>query len=508
MARQLIINTFCCSRWTQLTLFLVTLLSHFTTTATYHSGAPQELLKGFNTAPDLSTSSFETVLSDSVGNYSLGFLRVNQNQLSLAVIHVPSKEPLWIANTNKFARWSDQTRIIFNGSLVISDTHTGLFWSTYTDGDRVRISNTSNLLIEKVTGTISILWQSFQFPYNTLMENQNFTSAMQLVSSNALYSMKLGSNFIGFYAKFNMHPISDHDTMHGELYLKHNPLQAKARVFEGEGPIRVILNPDGYLGMYQNGSTPVDVQPFSTFQQPGLGNRRIRLEPDGNLIAYFWTGSSWVVDFKQISDPCELPSTCGSYGLCQPGKGCSCLDDRKEYISGSCEIPGNRKKVAGGDFCGLFDRKYRVLRKYGVELPYKEIMAYTRKSSLAKCESACEEVCTCWGAVYSNTSGFCYTIDYPIQTLVAVEDETKMGYFKVKEGGGKKKMVVWLGVGIGLLCGVVLIFLGVMWLFWKRAAREKRRYVEEEGVARGVGSYRDLGSTKLKALELSQTQSS
>ncbi|KAI3790836.1 hypothetical protein L2E82_04190 [Cichorium intybus] len=502
MARLLIITTPGRSGWTML-LLVVTLLSHLTTTLTAGTMTPQELLRGFSAQcnVDSSTSSFQTLLSDSVGNYSLGFLQVNKNQLALAVIHVPSEEPLWIASTNRLARWSDRTRISFNGSLVISDPHTGLFWSSYTDGDRVRISNTSNLLIEKVNTSVSVLWQSFQFPYDTLMENQNFTNAMTLVSSNGRYSMKLGSNFIGFYAKFNVDSNSDPDS--GQIYLKHHPLEAKARVFEGQGPIRIVLNSDGYLGMYQNGSTPVDVQPFSSFQQPGSGNRRIRLEPDGNLIGYFWTGSSWVTDFKQISDPCELPSACGSYGLCQPGKGCSCLDNRTEYNSGHCDIPGNQKEDSGGDFCGLIDRNYRVLRTYGVQLPQKEIKAYTIKSSLEKCESSCEEVCTCWGVVYSNTSGFGYTIDYPIQTLVGVQDETKMGYFKLKEGSGKKKLVVWLVVGIGSSCGAILLFLGVMWMFWKRSAREKRSYVEEEGVGEGVGPYTDLGSDNLKSIELS-----
>ncbi|KAI3738173.1 hypothetical protein L2E82_28193 [Cichorium intybus] len=460
-------------------LFLLTFLSH--------PIAAEELLKGFIATPDSSVSSFQPLLNDSVGNYSLGFLRVDRTQLALAVIHVPSQEQLWIAGKSPLARWSSQTRLSFNGSLVISDSHTGVLWSSYTDGSRVRLSNTSNLLIEMVGDTTPlILWQSFDFPYNTLMETQIFTSAMTLVSSNGMYSMKLGPDFIGFYSRFadNSDP--------GHLYYQHNPMEAKARVLKGQGPIRAMLNPDGFLGLYQNGSTPVDLQSFSTFQQPGTGSRRLRLETDGNLIGYYWTRSSWIVDFKQIPNLCDLPSSCGPYGLCQPGKGCSCVDNRTDYSSGRCG-------TSGGDFCG---KKHGVLRRTGVELPNKEIMAYTIMSSLEKCERVCEENCTCWGAVYSNTSGFCYTIDYPIQTVVEVLDVTKAGYFKVREGARKDNKVVGLWIGLGLLCGLVLILGGVV--LYKREKRGVKGYVEEEGVNGGVGPYKNLGSESFKSIELSE----
>ncbi|KAI3683854.1 hypothetical protein L1987_84369 [Smallanthus sonchifolius] len=456
--------------------------------------AAQELLKGFTATPDSSVASFQPLLIDSVGNYSLGFLRVDQTQLALAVIHVPSHEQLWVAGKGVLARWSSQTRLSFNGSLVISHSRTGVLWSSHTDGDRVRLSNTSNLLIEMVGDGSLIIWQSFDFPYNTLMENQNFTSAMTLVSSNGLYSMKLGPDFIGYYAKF----AASSDP--GLLYFQHNPMEVKAQINKDQGSIRAVLSPDGFLGMYQNGTAPVDIQPFSSFQQPGTGNRRVRLEPDGNLIGYYWARSSWLVDFKQVSDPCDLPSSCGPYGLCQRGKGCSCLDNRTSYTSGRC-VAGDIK-ASGDDLCR---KKYEVLRRIGVELPNKEIMAYTIMSSLEKCERACEEKCTCWGAVYSNTSGFCYTIDYPVQTLVEVLDDTKVGYFKVREGAGKDNTQTRLWVGLGLFFGLislVLVIGGV--ILYKKESRGVKGYVEEEGVNGGVGPYKNLGSSSFKSIELSE----
>ncbi|KAL6998127.1 hypothetical protein U1Q18_008255 [Sarracenia purpurea var. burkii] len=458
----------------------------------------QELLSGFTATPDPSVSSFQALLSDSTGNYSLGFLRVNQVQLALAVVHFPSSEPFWVANPTRPARWSKSTRVFFNGSLVISEPHTGVLWSTETAGDRVWLSNTSNLEVQKLDESKSIIWQSFDFPSDTLVENQNFTSTMSLVSSNGLYSMRLGSDFMGLYARFNRDSDSD------QAYLKHKALEAKASVIEGQGPIYLLLNSNGYLGMYQNGSTPVDVQSFSSFQQPGSGIRRVRIEPDGNLKGYFWTGSTWVLDYQAISDPCELPSSCGSYGLCQPGKGCSCLDNRTAYNSGKCGSPENNY----GDFCGPDGAKYRILRTNGVDLPYKELMGYEKMGSLDQCERACEANCTCWGVVYSNSSGFCYMINYPIQTLLGVGDKSKEGYFKVRESAGKKDREVGYGVGIGLLCGAVLVFAGAVgfgYRFWRRNREVGGSgYAEEDGGGVVVGPYKNLRSESFRSIELSE----
>ncbi|KAM5559576.1 PAN domain-containing protein [Rosa sericea] len=492
------INSVTRLRATQLLLCTLTILlfSPTTTTATTLS----ELPRGFKATPDSSTQTFQPLLSDSTGNFSLGFLRVNKTQLALAVLHVPSSEPFWIANPSQLARWSDRTHLTFNGSLVLSDPQTKTYWSTHTDADHVILLNNSNLLIQSANQNEAPAWQSFDFPTNTLVENQNFTSKMVLISSNGLYSMRLGPDFIGLYANFNEG--SD------QIYLRHKAMEAKTDIVENKGPIYAQINPDRYLGMYQTGNPlPADVQKFNSYQTPITGFLRVRLEPDGNLVGYFWDGSKWVLDYQAISQTCELPSACGSYGLCNAGNGCSCLDNRTEFASGECFA------AQSGDFCseGIPRNNFWVLRRNGVEPPYKELMGYQTTSSVEQCERLCEKNCSCWGAVFNNASGFCYMMDYPIQTLVGVGDETKMGYFKVREGAGRKKINAGVGVGIGVMCGVVLILVGIVgvWRFrvWKRkrgGGAVKSRFMEQNG---GVspGPYKDLGSASFRSIEMGST---
>ncbi|KAK9126487.1 hypothetical protein Scep_015333 [Stephania cephalantha] len=398
-----------------------------------------ELAKGFAATPDSSISSFQSFLVDPNGNFSFGFLRIQQSQLALAVLHAASSEPIWVANTST-TQWADSTTLIFNGSLILSNSKTGTHWSTRSEGDRLVLRNNSNLQIQKFeegdTGP-SIPWQSFDSPSNTLIENQNFTANMSLV--NGAFSMKLGGNFIGLYTNF---------INQNQIYWKHTAMEAKASIIQGEGPIYARISPNGFLGTYQNEKAPVDVLPFNTFQRPTSGISLIRLESDGNLKSYYWNGSAWILDFTAITEDCELPNFCGQFAVCTPGNGCECLNNKTEYHRpGDCarheSQQGSIKSCTG----------HSIIRKTGVELPYKELMEFEKMGSLSECESDCERNCSCRGAVYNNGSGYCYRLEYEIGTLVGVGDEEKIGYFKVVGGEGRWEegtgVCCWCGVGCG-----------------------------------------------------------
>ncbi|XP_057984236.1 PAN domain-containing protein At5g03700 [Malania oleifera] len=459
----------------------------------------EQFLNGFKASPDPSIPSFQPLLNDSTGQFSLGFLRVNRTQLALAVVHVSSTEPLWQANMTRLPRWSEPTQLTFNGSLVISDPHSEVFWSTRSTGDRVRLLNTSNLQVQKLDGSLSVVWQSFDFPTDTLVDNQNFTADMSLVSSNGVYFMRLGDNFLGLYANFKHEQNSD------QIYWRHRALEAKADIIAGKGRIYARISSDGYLGMYQTEDTPVDVEAFDTFQRTVPGILRLRLEPDGNLKGYYLDGSIWVLAYQAIQDECDLPSRCGPYSLCQPGGGCSCLDNRTDHTVGECSPAG------AGDLCGDAEGENEqnetwVFTRRGVDLAYKELMRFEKMGSVEECESACERNCSCWGVVFNNASGFCYAVDYPIQTLIGVGDEGKVGYFKVWKGARKKvKGVVGLRVGLGLLGGAAVSFLAVIGVGSYRMRRRKREiggHAAEDG-GENTGRYKTLGSASFRSLELS-----
>ncbi|XP_010543463.1 PREDICTED: PAN domain-containing protein At5g03700 [Tarenaya hassleriana] len=454
----------------------------------------QELVKGFEAIPDSTVDSFQTLLADPDGNFSFGFLRVNRTRLSLAVIHRNLSDPVWVSDPTRSASWSGKTRLFFNGSLVITDRSSRVEWSTGTDGDRVVLRNDSNLQVEKTKPSQTVVWQSFDFPSNTLVENQNFTSAMTLVSPNGLYSMRLGNDFIGLYA----------DDSH-QMYWKHKALEAKAKIEDGSGPVHIRINPNGYLGMYQRGNTPVDVEAFNSFQRPTTGLLILRLEPDGNLRGYLWDGSQWALNYQAISDTCELPNPCGPYSLCTPGSGCSCIDKQTRPGPGFGGCTHSTQDQS--DLCDGAPARFTVLRRNGVEVPFKELREHKTASSSEECEAFCEEKCECWGSVYNNGSGFCYLVNYPIHTMLGVADEGKVGYFKLREGVGKgKRWEVGSTVGIAFVCGTVLVLTVAMGFVglrvWRRERRVSRILEEDGGLS--PGPYKDLGSDSFNSIEMSR----
>ncbi|KAL5060173.1 hypothetical protein RYX36_031777 [Vicia faba] len=486
---------------TILFFFLSTSLPFLATT----TSIPQELLKGFSTTLLSTSTSFQPVLTDPTGNFSFGFLRHNQNDLQLAVVHTPSLEPLWIANPTQLVSWADTTRLFFNGSLVLSDPKRSITWSTNTDGDRVVLLNTSNLQIQNKAP----LWESFHFPRDTLVQDQNFTTNMTLVSSNRLYSLQLGNNFMGLYILNSGEEQGKSLSLSKRLFLlywKRTALQAKAKVIIGAGPISARVSIEGYIGMYQTSSKPIDVQKFNSFQQTSSTSfLLVRLESDGNLKGYYWdsTKSTWLLNYQAITESCGLPNPCGSYGLCTPGESsCSCLDNQTSFKSGGCLDDSGRD----GELCGVDgiggEKNYMILRRNGVEPPHKELLEEVTTLSLEECEELCEKNCRCWGALYNNQTGFCYVMDYPIGTMLGTEDESKMGYFKVRKGARKRNKVgVIIGIVVVFFVGVIIIGGVICVLRW----RKKKVSMKEEDNWASSGPYKNLRSKSFSSIEMSNS---
>ncbi|XP_020249392.1 PAN domain-containing protein At5g03700-like [Asparagus officinalis] len=381
------------------------LLLFSTTVLTTSSSNNHEILqRGFSATPDPSSSlRFQPILTDPTSTFSFGFLRINSSLLDLSVIHLPSSFPLWRAIPSRPVSWSHSTSLSFNGTtLHLSDTTTTPVpsWSTPTpadvigDGYKLVLLNSSNLQIAHKDQNQAVPWQSFDYPSDTIVQHQNFTSQSTLSSTNQRFSMSLGPTYLGLYMQHLGVP-------YRPMYWKRTALQAKAQIVLSQGPIYARLEPTGFLGLYQNETAIVDVISFDTFNAGIKKNlRRLTLEHDGNLKAYYWNGSDWVSDFEAISQICDLPATCGAYSLCHV----------KEQQCGGCvdnSTDGGCFPADSGDLCGSGGGGFHVVRRAGVDLANKDLIGFQRVESLQECEMLCERNCSCWGAVYNNVSRDC-----------------------------------------------------------------------------------------------------
>lgn len=460
----------------------------------------QELRRGFSATHDQSYSQFQPVLADPTGAFALGFLRVNTTLLDLAVLHLPSAFPLWRAIPDHPAPWSAPASLSFDGGLVLTDRAANkVLWSaaSASAGDRVVLLSTSNLQIQSTSA--GVVWQSFDNPSDTIVQGQNFTSAAALYTLDRRFAMRLGSNYFALYIE---PPPSG--GVAAAMYFKHTALEAKAQIVTGGGPTYARVEPDGFLAMYQEEGPPADVLSFDTFNRGVRALRRMTLEPDGNLRAYYWDGTRWAADYTAITEVCELPTTCGAYSVCAPPSGgCECL-------ANATDGSGCAAAAAGGSLCGTPGGEvgglYRTVRRQGVEPVNKELLGLEHAASATDCEARCERNCSCWGAVYSNGTGYCYLLDYPAQLLVG-GDERKLGYFKVRSleeaagsgrsgggGGASGVKAALLTVGVAAVAGAAAFGAYRVWDRRRRAAADARRQLGAVDGGLSPGPYKNLGS--------------
>ncbi|XP_025816493.1 PAN domain-containing protein At5g03700-like [Panicum hallii] len=465
----------------------------------------QELRRGFSVTHDQSYSQFQPVLADPTGAFALGFLRVNATMLDLAVLHLPSAFPLWRAIPDRPAPWSAPASLTFDGGLALTDRAANkVLWSaaaaSASAGDRVVLLSTSNLQIQSTSA--GVVWQSFDYPSDTIVQGQNFTSAAALFTLDRRFAMRLGSNYFALYIE---PPPPSSGGVAAAMYFKRTALEAKAQIVAGGGPTYARVEPDGFLAMYQKEGPPADVLSFDTFNRGVRALRRMTLEPNGNLRAYYWDGTRWALDYTAITETCELPTTCGAYSVCaQPSGGCECLANATDGSGCAAATPasvrGSLCGTTGGEVGGL----YWAVRRQGVEPVNKELLGSEHAASATDCEARCERNCSCWGAVYSNGTGYCYLLDYPAQLLV-VGDERKLGYFKVRSlqeaagrgrsgGGAGGVKAALLTIGVAAVVGAAAFGAYRVWDRRRRTAADARRQLGAVDDGLSPGPYKNLGS--------------
>lgn len=251
-----------------------------------------------------------------------------------------------------------------------------------------------------------VLWQSFDFPTNTLLPGQRLTKSTKLVSD-----IGIGDYGSGYFSlSFN------NDNVLRLMY---------------DGPeISSLYWPDPDHDVYTNGRTNYNstrlakLDEFGKFKSSdrlefnasdyGLGvMRRLTLDYDGNLRLYSLdevTGV-WGIKWQAIEEQCRIHGVCGRYGVCsyEPEPKCSCppgyeVRNPSNWNEG-CRPKFNRTcveksalKQENVKYLELFNTDY-----YGFDLNFTKAISYE------ECKRICDEDCSCEGFSYRLTGeAFCF----------------------------------------------------------------------------------------------------
>ncbi|KAB2630601.1 receptor protein kinase ZmPK1 [Pyrus ussuriensis x Pyrus communis] len=270
--------------------------------------------------PSLSEGSSLTVEKESDllvspnGTFSSGFYKVGTDAYCYAIWFTNStnKTVAWMANRDEpvSVRGSKLT-LHKDGNLVLTDGVGSTVWSTSTfsnAGVEARLLETGNLVL--INQSKGVIWQSFDFPTDTVLQSQRIVKKTMLVSMRSqgtylsgYYNLKFDDTNV-LYLIYNGPIISSvywPSTDATVFYSKRTPYNS-SRI--------AILNEAGQFRSNDNLN-------FNASDYGVVPKRRLTIDYDGILRLYSLDESTGLWEISWLSrsvKACQVDGLCGEYG--------------------------------------------------------------------------------------------------------------------------------------------------------------------------------------------------
>ncbi|KAG2404872.1 putative receptor protein [Vigna angularis] len=344
--------------------------------------------------------------------FCAGFFQVGENAFSFGIwFNDPhSHNPInvvWMANRDQPVNGKlSKLSLLNSGNIVLVDAGQITTWSSKTESHapvKLHLQDDGNLVLDEPQGTI--LWQSFDFPTDTLLPDQPLTRFTQLVSSRSFTNHSSGFYKLLFDDNNVLSLIYDGPDVSSTYWPPPWLLSWQAGRFNYNSSRVAVFNS---LGSFLSS----DNYAFSTYDHGTVMPRRLTLDSDGNVRMYSRNEAlkKWYVSWQFIFDTCSIHGICGANTTCsfdpERGRRCSCL-------------PGYRVKNRSDWSYGcepLFDitcngNESTFLEIQGVEL-YGYDHNFIQNSTYMNCLNLCLQDCNCKGFQYRYDEGqgfSCYT---------------------------------------------------------------------------------------------------
>jgi hypothetical protein len=342
--------------------------------------------------------------------FSCGFLEAGNNAFSFSVWYsdAANKTAVWTANPDAPVNGRG-SRISFrhDGSLALSGAN-GIgttVWESKTSGAGLSVSllDTGNLVISddpSSSGGGRTLWQSFDWPVDTLVPSQRLTKDTTLVSRY----------FILYYDNDNVLRLRYDGPDASSIYWPNPDYAVFPNGRTSYNSSRVAVLDDAGVFLSSDNLQVV----ASDLGVPGI-KRRLTIDPDGDLRIYSLDPSTggWTVTWAAMAQACSTHGLCGRNAICVylPSLRCLCapghqMVDRHDWRQG-CKpmfsVTTNCSQAA------LPEQRFKF-----VEVPHTDFyghdMAYNNSVTFEYCKKLCLEMCSCAAFSYRPFEGHgkCY----------------------------------------------------------------------------------------------------
>ncbi|KAF2282983.1 hypothetical protein GH714_043632 [Hevea brasiliensis] len=237
------------------------------------------------------------------------------------------------------------------------------------------------------------LWESFGWPTDTLLPEQQLTKTKSLVSSKSKTNRSSGPYKLYFDNDNVLHLLFQSP----EVSSRYWPLawlsNCQAGRTEYNSSRVAVLNSSGYF------SSSDDFK-FSSVDVGVKCLRRLTLDPDGNLRLYSLeeTNGRWVVSWQSSSNPCKVHGVCGPNSICSYdpslGRRCTCIPGYK------AKIPTDWSSGCEPDFDPNKDESEFSFTKVSHNEFYGYDSSYSINYTFERCKKLCFKMRSCKGFQY------------------------------------------------------------------------------------------------------------
>ncbi|XP_059454024.1 putative receptor protein kinase ZmPK1 [Corylus avellana] len=366
----------------------------------------------------LSTEKPEDVLSSPNGVFSAGFYPVGENAYCFAIWfnHSSQSQPhtiVWMANRDQPVNGRrSKLSLLKTGNLILTDAGKFTVWTSDTLSRsplQLLLYNTGNLVLRTLKGVS--LWQSFDFPTDTLLPQQQLTRNTRLVSSRSQ-----GNYSSGFYKLLfdnnNLLRLLFDGLEISSIYWPYPWLVSRAAGRSTDNKSRIAVL--DWLGNFSSS----DQYNVMSADNGVVLHRRLTVDYDGNIRLHSWEEEegTWVISWQAIQQPCTIHGICGPNGICSyvadSGRKCSCIPGYKMKNhtdwSYGCEPRFNLS-------CNKNDSAFLLLSHvefYGYDFGY--FPDYT----LTQCKNLCLRWCNCKAFQFKFDDDAGFSKCYPKTTLL------------------------------------------------------------------------------------------
>uniref|UniRef100_A0A2P2MR24 Receptor-like serine/threonine-protein kinase n=2 Tax=Rhizophora mucronata TaxID=61149 RepID=A0A2P2MR24_RHIMU len=367
--------------------------------SSFSSSNLERLIKGSS----LSVEKSDDFLTSPGGIFSAGFLPVGSNAYCFAIWFA---EPLcsnnctavWMANRDQPVNGKQsKLSLLHSGNLVLTDAGSFTVWTSNTASlsfMQLSLQDSGNLVLLGLEG--DVLWQSFDFPTNTLLPGQLLTKNRGLISSRSQSNQSSG-----FYSLY-----FDNDNV---LRLLYNGPETSGIYWPDpnvmsweEGRFSYNSSRIAFLDSWGNFSSTDHFSMVSTDYGTNQMQRRLTIDYDGNVRLYSRKDGRdmWIVSGQFMQEPCLVHGICGPNSMCSYVPTISASGSNRKC---SC-LPGFKRKDATDWSLGCepeFNLSCQRSEITFLQLTHVEFYGYDSSFhpnyTLEMCKNICSQSCDCKG---------------------------------------------------------------------------------------------------------------